>query len=199
MKTNISKSKMTRAGAIILAVITLLSTIFIIPANAATGDPATITFDYAYDTGGNIITYYGTVTHNGITVGTPGEELCRIYADGKDAYCIQPGYSLYSGNTLIEGKSSVWDGVSKDKQKAVNIALLYGKPGNAKNLGYTESTLMLTVTKRITQKWILFFVKIGSAYFDYRKHGQFEFTAPAILFACLIFTITAPLYIWSVI
>ena len=34
MKTNISKSKMTRAGAIILAVITLLSTIFIIPANA---------------------------------------------------------------------------------------------------------------------------------------------------------------------
>ena len=30
-----------------LAVITLLSTIFIIPANAATGDPATITFDYA--------------------------------------------------------------------------------------------------------------------------------------------------------
>lgn len=24
---------------------------------------------------------------------------------------------------------------------------------------------------------ILFFVKIGSAYFDYRKHGQFEFSA----------------------
>lgn len=138
MKTNISKSKMTRAGAIILAVITLLSTIFIIPANAATGDPATISFDYCYDTGGGIITYHGTVTNDGITVGSPGEELCRIYADGKDAYCIQPGYSLYSGNTLIEGKSSVWDGVSKDKQKAVNIALLYGKPGNAKNLGYTE-------------------------------------------------------------
>ena len=46
---------------------------------------------------------------------------------------------------------------------------------------------------------ILFFVKVGSSYFEYRKHGQFEFTAPAILFACLIFTITAPLYIWSVI
>ena len=28
--------------------------------------------------------------------------------------------------------------MSKDKQKAVNIALLYGKPGNSKNLGYTE-------------------------------------------------------------
>ncbi len=45
---------------------------------------------------------------------------------------------------------------------------------------------------------ILFFVKIGTAYFDYRKHGQFEFAAPAILFACLIFTLTAPLYIWSI-
>ena len=138
MNKSLSTTKLTRAGAIILAVITLLSTIFIIPASAKTGDPATITFDYAYDTAGNIITYHGTVTHDGITVGTPGEELCRIYADGKDAYCIQPGYSLYSGNTLIEGQSSVWDGVSKDKQKAVNIALLYGKPGNSKNLGYTE-------------------------------------------------------------
>jgi hypothetical protein len=46
---------------------------------------------------------------------------------------------------------------------------------------------------------VLFFVKVGSAYFDYRKHGQFEFTAPAILFACLIFVATAPLYIWSII
>ena len=38
-----------------------------------------------------------------------------------------------------------------------------------------------------------------NAYFDYRKHGQFEFAAPCILFACLIFTLTAPLYIWSII
>ena len=45
---------------------------------------------------------------------------------------------------------------------------------------------------------ILFFVKVGTSYFEYRKHGQFDFTAPAILFACLIFTLTAPLYIWTV-
>ena len=45
---------------------------------------------------------------------------------------------------------------------------------------------------------ILFFVKLGTAYFEYRKHGQFEFAAPAILFACLIFTLTAPLYIWTI-
>ena len=42
---------------------------------------------------------------------------------------------------------------------------------------------------------IFFFVKLGTAYFDYRKTGQFEWTAPAILFACLVFTLTAPLYI----
>ena len=46
---------------------------------------------------------------------------------------------------------------------------------------------------------VLFFVKVGASYFDYRKHGQFEFAAPAILFACLLFTLTAPLYIWGVV
>ena len=45
---------------------------------------------------------------------------------------------------------------------------------------------------------VMFFVKVGTAYFEYRKHGQFEFTAPCILFACLIFTLTAPLYIWNI-
>ena len=44
----------------------------------------------------------------------------------------------------------------------------------------------------------LFFVKIATAYMDYRKHGQFEFTAPAILFACLLFSLTAPSYIWTI-
>jgi hypothetical protein len=45
---------------------------------------------------------------------------------------------------------------------------------------------------------VFFFAKLGMAYFDYRKHGMFEWTAPAILFACLIFTLTAPLYIWKI-
>lgn len=85
-----------------------------------------------------IITFAKTVTNVNVTVGTPGEELCRIYADGKDAYCIEPGYSLYSGNTLTEGKSSAWNGIPAATRKAVNIALLYGKPGNSKNLGYTD-------------------------------------------------------------
>ena len=36
-------------------------------------------------------------------------------------------------------------------------------------------------------------------FYDYRKTGQFEWTAPAILFACLVFTLTAPLYIWDIV
>ena len=45
---------------------------------------------------------------------------------------------------------------------------------------------------------VLFFVKIGMSYMEYRKHGQFELTAPAILFACLVFMLTCPLYIWTI-
>lgn len=45
---------------------------------------------------------------------------------------------------------------------------------------------------------VFFFAKLGMAYFDYRKHGQFEWAAPAILFACLVFTLTAPTYIWTI-
>ena len=46
---------------------------------------------------------------------------------------------------------------------------------------------------------ITFFAKLGMAYFDYRKHGQFEWSGPAILFGCLVFTLTAPLYIWDIV
>lgn len=46
---------------------------------------------------------------------------------------------------------------------------------------------------------ILFFVKLGTTYFDYRKFGRFEFAGPCIIFGCLIFTLTAPLYIWNIV
>ena len=44
---------------------------------------------------------------------------------------------------------------------------------------------------------VLLFVKIGLAYMDYRKHGQLEWTPIAIIFGCLLFTLTAPLYVWT--
>ena len=42
---------------------------------------------------------------------------------------------------------------------------------------------------------IAFFVKLALTYFEYRKHGQFECTGPAIL----IFVLLAPNYIWGII
>ncbi len=45
---------------------------------------------------------------------------------------------------------------------------------------------------------VLFFVKIATSYLDYRKHGQFEWAPAAILLATLIFSLTCPLYIWSI-
>lgn len=45
---------------------------------------------------------------------------------------------------------------------------------------------------------VLLFVKISTAYLDYRKHGQFEWTGPAILLGTLVFSITCPLYIWNI-
>lgn len=45
---------------------------------------------------------------------------------------------------------------------------------------------------------VMLFVKIATCYMDYRNHGKFDFTAPAILFACLLFSLTAPSYIWNI-
>ena len=46
---------------------------------------------------------------------------------------------------------------------------------------------------------VAFFVKLTLTYFEYRKHGQFEWTGPAILFVCLIFVLLAPNYIWNIV
>lgn len=46
---------------------------------------------------------------------------------------------------------------------------------------------------------VLFFVKVATSYFEYKKHGQFEWAAPAILFGTLVFSLTAPLYVWDII
>ena len=131
-----------RITAILLAVIAVVSSILIIPANAA-GKEVTITFDYCYDTGGNIISFVKYTEHGGYTVGTVGEELCRIYADGKDAYCLEPGHSLFSGNTLTTDASAAWNALSKAEKKAVNLALLFGKSGSSSSLVGTDG-----------QKWI---------------------------------------------
>lgn len=142
--TNLIKNKkFTRITALLLVVAVIFGTMFSLPVSAASGDKVTITFDYCYDSTGNIIKFQQTTVSDGYTVGTLGEELCKIFADGKEAYCIEPGHTLYSGNTLTEDGSTVWKNLGSAKQKAINLALLYGKPGSGKCLSGTED-----------QKWV---------------------------------------------
>ena len=143
MNKLMSNKKLTRITALLLAVAVIFGTMFTFPVSAASGDKVTITFDYCYDSAGNIIRYKQTTVNDGYTVGTVGEELCKIFADGKEAYCIEPGHTLYSGNTLTEDGSTVWKNLGSAKQKAINLALLYGKPGSGKSLSGTED-----------QKWV---------------------------------------------
>lgn len=139
----IRNKKFTRITAFLLAVSVIFGTMFTLPVSAASGDKVTITFDYCYDSAGNIIKFQQTTVNDGYTVGTVGEELCKIFADGKEAYCIEPGHTLYSGNTLTEDGSTVWKKLGSAKQKAINLVLLYGKPGSGKSLSGTED-----------QKWV---------------------------------------------
>lgn len=139
----IRNKKFTRITALLLVVAVIFGTMFSLPVSAASSDKVTITFDYCYDSAGNIIKFQQTTVNDGYTVGTVGEELCKIFADGKEAYCIEPGHTLYSGNTLTESASTVWKNLGSAKQKAINLALLYGKPGSEKSLSGTED-----------QKWV---------------------------------------------
>ena len=45
---------------------------------------------------------------------------------------------------------------------------------------------------------VFFFAKLGTSYFDFKRSGQLEWTAPAILLGTLIFSLTCPLYIWKI-
>ena len=139
----IRNKEFTRITALLLVVAVIFGTMFSLPVSAASGDKVTITFDYCYDSTGNTIKFQQTTVSDGYTVGTVGEELCKIFADGKEAYCIEPGHTLYSGNTLTEDGSTVWKNLGSAKQKAINLALLYGKPGSGKSLSGTED-----------QKWV---------------------------------------------
>lgn len=157
----IRNKKFTRITALLLVVAVIFGTMFTLPVSAASGDKVTITFDYCYDSTGNIIKFQQTTVSDGYTVGTPGEELCKIFADGKEAYCIEPGHTLYSGNTLTEDGSTVWKNLGSAKQKAINLALLYGKPGSGKSLSGTED-----------QKWVATQLIVWEFVSGYRSTGE---------------------------
>lgn len=126
-------NKLLRTTAVLLAVITIFSMMFSLPVSAVS-DEVTIIFDYCYDDSGVTIKFQQTTTDDGYTVGVLGEELCKIFADGEEAYCIEPGHSLYSFDTLKKDATTVWRDLGSAKQKAINLALLYGKSGSSSNL-----------------------------------------------------------------
>ena len=94
----------------------------------------------------------------------------------------QPSVSVYAaasrGGDVAGAVEETWGSANEPIQRVVN------------NVVFPVADTIIA---------IVFFVKLGTAYFDYRKHGQFEFTAPCILFACLVFTLTAPLYSWKIV
>ena len=136
--------------ALALAAVTTLS---VLPAAtvSAASERATITFAYCYDGNGNTIRYQQTFSHNGITCGHAGEARTRIYADGENAYCIEPGITLHTGNTLERDASVVWNNLGKEKQDAVNLALLYGAQGSMGSLSGTEDEKILTEDEEVIE------------------------------------------------
>lgn len=136
------KNKLLRTTAVLLAVITVFSMMFALPASAVS-DEVTIVFDYCYDSTGNTIKFQQETTNDGYTVGFAGEELCKIFANDEEAYCIEPGHSLFSYDTLKKDATTVWRDLGSAKQKAINLALLYGKPGSGSSLSGTDD-----------QKWV---------------------------------------------
>ena len=94
------------------------------------------------------------------------------------AVCLLSTTAFAAGTGDVAGAiEGTWNDASDQIKTVVN------------NVGFPVIYLILAV---------FFFAKLGMAYFDYRKHGQFEWTAPAILFACLLFTLTAPTYVWTI-
>ena len=128
------KKLFKRAAASIMAVVTMLSMLPATTAFAATGDIGTISFVRTYDSAGNIMRYNSSAVINGYTAGGAGSIKYRMYVDGTNAFCIQPGVPLKTGNTLKESSSETWNALSSAQQKAVGLALLYGYQGNRDNL-----------------------------------------------------------------
>lgn len=92
-------------------------------------------------------------------------------------FCV-PAFATGGSGDVSGAISQAWQGASTQIKSVVNDVV------------FPALDMILAIA---------FFSKLGMSYFDYRKHGQFEWTGPAILFACLVFTLTAPSYIWGIV
>ena len=121
-----SESKVVKQiSSLVLVLITLIGNIVSIPVSAVSGDKARISFEYCYNEYGDTIQLQKTTS-----AGNAGEELCKILVDGKEAYCIEPGHRLFVNDELTENGSEKWNSLGEEKQRAIKLALLCGKPGS---------------------------------------------------------------------
>ena len=93
------------------------------------------------------------------------------------ALCMVPAFASSAGN-VADAVEQTWTDAAGQIKTVVDTVV------------FPALSLVLAIA---------FFVKLAMAYFDYRKHGQFEWTGPAILFVCLIFVLLAPYYIWNIV
>ena len=122
-----------KTAAVLMAAVTALS---VLPATTAfaAGDIGTISFSHTYDNGGNAMRYNSSANIGGYIAGGTGEYKYRMFVDGEDAFCIQPGVPLHTGNTLNKASSAAWNALSANQKKAVGLALLYGYQGSRGSL-----------------------------------------------------------------
>ena len=126
-----------KAAAALMAAVTALS---VLPATTAfaAGDIGTISFTHTYDSSGNAMRYNSSAVFDGYTAGGTGEYKYRMFVDGENAFCIQPGVPLKTGNTLKKASSDTWNALSANQKKAVGLALLYGYQGNRSHLSGSD-------------------------------------------------------------
>ena len=113
-----------KAAAFVMAAVTALS---IMPATAfAAGDIGTISFSHTYDSNGNAMRYNSSANIGGYTAGGTGNYKYRMFVDGENAFCIQPGVPLKTGNTLKKASSDTWNALSANQKRRLGLPCSMG-------------------------------------------------------------------------
>ena len=87
------------------------------------------------------------------------------------ALCVVPAFASSSAGNVADAVEQTWTDAAGQIKTVVDTVV------------FPALTMVLGIA---------FFVKVALCFFDYRKHGQFEWTGAAILFVCLIFVLLAP-------
>ena len=123
---------------VIAGALSLLMLVGVVPTTAFAADNTiSMSFGPAYQSDGTLICYQDSFTSpNGLTDGSSGGTQRRviIYGDGEEAFCIQPGVPLNTGDQLTANASEAWNALSGAQRSAIKLALAYGKPGNSSGL-----------------------------------------------------------------